>query len=534
MWSVDRLKTGLPRMGSGARRPLLLATTAVMLVATGCGSRLPHGQIVADARGVASVTPATGARDEAAVEESAASPATDAVGEAAAATVSAGSGVAPTAGGSTSAAPSRNPGAPVPGGPGAPSARAGGPSPAGSASSAGAAVPVASRPSGAAGASSAGGTAPGNPGGGTGCTPGQPPIKIGTIGAFSGVVGQATVTGLKAVQAWVQYINDRGGVSCHPVKHLSGDDGSDPARNQALHRQMAEQEGVIAFVFPLSPIADSGSRDYINEKQIPQIGPLGAFDYVYDSSYMFPTYSVGYNLGTMTVAAAANYALPQGKKKLATLVCNEASVCTLFEKSWVTEGPKLGFELVSQGRASLTQPDYTAQCLAARNAGAQVIVTAFAAEGNKRIATNCENVGLKAIKVVTSVQSTLDFKDNPASDDTVVAMPVAPWFRTEIPGVKDYQAQMKKYAAGVPIDMQSVNGWTVAKHFEAAARHLPAGEVRSADILDGLWAMQGDDLGGMTYPLSFTRGKPAARKTCGWVVTLKGGQWTSDGKQFCL
>ena len=52
-------------------------------------------------------------------------------------------------------------------------------------------------------------------------------------------------------------------------------------------------------------------------------------------------------------------------------------LCDIFDKGW--NGPyakELGFEIVYQARASLTQPDYTAECLSAQQAGADVIITA--------------------------------------------------------------------------------------------------------------------------------------------------------------
>lgn len=477
-------------------RSALAVVVALAALTTGCGNRLPHDRVVADATGGGTANQST--------EFSAPSAGDQLAGGAAAGT------------GATNPQAAGQPANDV---------AAGRPA---SQSSAGPQVST------GAASGSKGQAAAANGSGSSACTGNEPPVTIGTVAAVSGVVGQATTNGVRAVQAWVSYINARGGVSCHPIKHVVGDDGSDPVRNQSLHRQMVEQQGVVAFVFDASPIADSGSRDYINQAKVPVVGPLGAFDYVYESQYMFPTYGVGKQLVALVAAAAAKYAIPQGKNKVAILTCNEASYCAMADETWAVEAPKLGFDVVSRARAPITQPDFTAQCLAAKNAGAQVILTAFAPEGNKRIAASCENVGLKVIKGVASVQAALDFKDSPPSNETVIGLPVAPWFSTQIAGVKDYQQQLTKYAPSLPFDMQSINGWTGAKHFEAATMNLPAGEVKATDILEGLWKMKGETLGGLApYPLTFERLKPALRKTCGWLVVLKNGQWTSDGKAFC-
>ena len=56
----------------------------------------------------------------------------------------------------------------------------------------------------------------------------------------------------------------------------------------------------------------------------------------------------------------------------------------------------------------------------------------------------------------------------------------------------------------------------------------------SADLLRGLWSIQGDDLGGLTYPLRFASGKtPGNGQPCGWTIVIQAKHHTSDGERFC-
>ncbi|MCA1845346.1 MAG: ABC transporter substrate-binding protein, partial [Actinobacteria bacterium] len=71
-------------------------------------------------------------------------------------------------------------------------------------------------------------------------------------------------------------------------------------------------------------------------------------------------------------------------------------------------------------------------------------------------------------------------------------------------------------------------GWTAAKAFETAMNGITIPEPpTSAAVLDGLYSLNGNDLGGLTYPLRFTRGKPAPRTSCWSVVMIKDNQWTA-------
>ena len=54
------------------------------------------------------------------------------------------------------------------------------------------------------------------------------------------------------------------------------------------------------------------------------------------------------------------------------------------------------------------------------------------------------------------------------------------------------------------------------------------------DILDGLYRLDGDDLGGIVGKLRFSPGKPAKPVACGWTVVAQKGQFVSDGKMFCV
>ena len=72
------------------------------------------------------------------------------------------------------------------------------------------------------------------------------------------------------------------------------------------------------------------------------------------------------------------------------------------------------------------------------------------------------------------------------------------------------------------------------KLFEKAAANLPDNPT-SEDILRGLWAMRNETLGGLSGPLTFIEGQPAAPLTCYWPVRAKDGKWVAPtgGQGVC-
>jgi len=61
------------------------------------------------------------------------------------------------------------------------------------------------------------------------------------------------------------------------------------------------------------------------------------------------------------------------------------------------------------------------------------------------------------------------------------------------------------------------------------------GDVPTKDkIFEGAYALGGDDLGGLVYPMRFSTELPRKKIGCGWAVVNTKGKSTSDGQMFCL
>jgi hypothetical protein len=70
------------------------------------------------------------------------------------------------------------------------------------------------------------------------------------------------------------------------------------------------------------------------------------------------------------------------------------------------------------------------------------------------------------------------------------------------------------------------NGWIIGAFFAEAGRDLPDNPTR-ADLEDGLYRIKNDDLDGMTYPITMTRGQPVARQLCYGVAVIRGRAFTT-------
>ena len=75
-------------------------------------------------------------------------------------------------------------------------------------------------------------------------------------------------------------------------------------------------------------------------------------------------------------------------------------------------------------------------------------------------------------------------------------------------------------------------GWVAGKLLEKAGAGI--GEPpTSAAILEGLWGLKDETLGGLTNPLTFVREKPAPPTVCWYNLLVRHGSWTTPDNYRC-
>ena len=346
---------------------------------------------------------------------------------------------------------------------------------------------------------------------------------LASIGTYSGPIGSITIAHLQGAQLWTRFINARGGLNGHPVQLVVYDDGGDTARHRAQVQDAIEVKKVVAFLQNNEPVTGRGSVDYVTQKRVPVIGGTQGDPWYYESPMFFPQATFAPSVYYATLASAAQQAIPAGKTKLGSLICVEAEGCTAAERIWEAQAKSVGFDYVYKGRASLAQPDYTAECLAARNAGVQVIIVFLDPNSIYRLASACRRQGYNA----TLAAPTILITEAHSKDDNLQGMYapsfVFPWFQRGTPATDEFQAALKSHGGGISPGPGQPVGWVSGKLLEKAAANLPEPPT-SAAILDGLWSLQADTLGGLTAPLTYVREKPAPFTACWFNLTIRGPQ----------
>ncbi len=486
-------------------------TTAIvcsLVVISGCASRLDRAEIVAAQQGA---------------------PATQGVG--------AQTGVDPSAIGGV--APGTDTGAAQPGAPAATGGPAAAPGATGTAPGTGAAGPA----TGAAGSTSGSTGAKGNTGsaGATGNTAKANglPINIGFVGSITGLYGTSFRPVLTAVQANLTDLNSRGGINGHPVKLIVADDAGDPSTYVAQIRRMVEIDKVLAFVGNTHGASLSQAAiAYVESKQIPILDGD-------DSNLLAPTSPMIFGFGAAglglngTEFAAARDLVGKGKKA-GFISCQEVQQCADYAAGFAEYSKKAGFTPVFAGRASLTAPDFTANCLQARNADAEILFLRIDINSVKRIARYCSRQGYKPIYVTAPVLTDPSYPSNPAFDKIITPSQQFPFISERLAEEKRFRSVMSKAIAVDQIFAAHAQGWNVANIFAEAVKRgiTPDGTPATEGILKGLWSFKNETLDGTSQPLTYVKGKPPAHlaNVCAFPMQIQNGKWTAPfgNKPSCL
>jgi branched-chain amino acid transport system substrate-binding protein len=364
----------------------------------------------------------------------------------------------------------------------------------------------------------------------------KPPIRLGSIASCSGAQAASLGGVCDMLVAWERYINARGGINGHPVKMTVIDDGLDPARSLAGIKRLVEDEKVIALVGEYS-LLDVNWADYVQTMGVPVIGgtstepPFATQPGFYPSGAQVPTLLYG----------LVNETKKAGKRNLGVLVCAEAPVCAGLPPVLTRIATQVigGSSVAYSGKIAASQPNYTAECLAAKEAGVDALYVAQNSVVVERVADQCGQQGFHPVMLGTV--GTLDRNaPNPNFEGALSALPNASITIASTPATKAFHDALSTYAGSLVGSPQYNNAltsaWAGGELFAAAAAKGNLGpDSTAADVKNALYMLKDETLGGYAAPLTFARDKPTLVH-CYFVQRIDSGKLDAlyGGDPVCI
>jgi branched-chain amino acid transport system substrate-binding protein len=364
------------------------------------------------------------------------------------------------------------------------------------------------------------------------------PIKVGMICSCSGAggFGAFIAPGRDVYQAWVNTVNASGGIDGHQVQLIADDDAGTPGT--ALTDVQSLISDHVVAIADLS-VVDAAFASAVQTANIPVVGvetPNGPFG-------TNPDFYPEAQTNLSAISAVIMTAKAAGATNLANIYCAESPDCAQSVPPFESTGRQLGVPVTYNAEVSATAPNYTAQCVAAKQQHMTSMFIGDASAVIARIGSDCAQQGYNPIYVTEGAGFGLVEAMAPGLKNSLWnEFPAAPFFST-IPAVQAANAAIDKYYPVVRENsnlysetafMAWISGALLADAIKAG--ELTAGATpTAAEVTTGLDSLKSDDLQGLTVPLTFTAGQPH-NVSCWFTTRVQNGtpSLVNNGQVTCL
>ena len=369
----------------------------------------------------------------------------------------------------------------------------------------------------------------------SGSAAGGTAIKVGMICSCSGPFGTTIASAGKVTQAWAKSVNAAGGINGHPINLTVYDDAGNPGTS--VTKAQALISAHVDVILDETPLDAAWAKNAADAK-IPVVGGNFSSTPYYTDPDFYPSGQTNDSIVYANVLTAKQ----AGATNLGQLYCAEAPQCQESVAPHKAAGKKLGVPVIYSASISATAPNYTAQCLAAKQAHVSALFIGDSASIIARVAQDCDRQGYDPIYISEGTGFTLEDATAPGLKDKLwSAYPVLPFFADQAP-VQQMNTVLDKYYPGLRTDQKTWSGfatqaWTGGLLIEAGVKNsgVAANAALSpAAVIKGLDTLKNETLGGWSPPLTFTAGKPHP-VDCWFTARVQGGKpaMANNGKLTC-
>lgn len=346
-------------------------------------------------------------------------------------------------------------------------------------------------------------------------------IPIGFVCSCTGPDASSNAVAPTGMQAWADSVNASGGINGHSINLIVKDDQENPATSVSEVHKLIQQDHVVALV-TVSDV-DETWANYAEAQHVPVLEANGSDSMTLTDPLMFPASQTIDSL-PISVALAAKKV---GATKLGLFYCIETAVCAQLVSPERTEAKSVGIDLAYTAGIAASSPNYTAQCLAAKQAGVEAVYVADAATVALSVASSCAQQGYSPHFIAVDGAVSHSFATSPGWDNGMISIqPDIPFSVKDTPGTEAMFSAFSKYEPSLLTNSLfnelAVGGWVDGLLFAAAAQAGGVGvngPATSAELINGLYDLHATTLGGMSPPLTFNRGKPNSVDCWYWMAT---------------
>ncbi|MBR1215652.1 ABC transporter substrate-binding protein [Bradyrhizobium sp. JYMT SZCCT0180] len=281
-------------------------------------------------------------------------------------------------------------------------------------------------------------------------------VKIGATFPFSGPASPLSNTG-KGLIAYVNSVNDRGGINGRKINLITYDDAYSPPKTVEQTRKLIESDEVAFLFGPLGTPGISATIKYVNAKKVPHLFVVSGVT-KFANFAEFPMTTTGLPSYTTEGRIYARYiAQTQPNAKVAILYQNDdlgKDFINAFKGHLKDDFDKK----VIASSYEVSEPTIDSHVVSLKSSGAEVFLFAgtpkFAAQAIKKT----DEIGWKPLFLINLVSTSVSSTIVPAGPEKAVGIIAATMLKdpgdkkwADDPGMKWYREHFAKYLPGADI-----------------------------------------------------------------------------------
>lgn len=281
-------------------------------------------------------------------------------------------------------------------------------------------------------------------------------IKIGATFPFSGPASPLSNTG-KGLIAYVNSINDRGGINGRKINLVTYDDAYSPPKSVEQTRKLIESDEVAFLFSPLGTPGLSATVKYVNARKVPHLFVVsGATKFTNFADFPMTTTGLpSYGTEGRIYAKYITKTLPSAK--IAILYQNDdlgrdflAAFKDFFKEAFDKRVVPSSYEL--------SEPTIDSHVVSLKASGAEAFLIAGTPKFTAQAIRKADEIGWKPLTLINFVSSSVSATINPAGPDKAVGVIAATTIKdpndkkwADDAGMKGYRAFFEKYLPGADI-----------------------------------------------------------------------------------
>ena len=281
-------------------------------------------------------------------------------------------------------------------------------------------------------------------------------IKIGATFPFSGPASSLGNNG-RGLMAYVQSINDRGGINGRKINLITLDDAYSPPKAVEQTRRLVESDGV-AFIFgTLGTQSNSAIVKYLNGRKIPHLFVVsGATKFTNTRDFPYTTTGLpSYDTEGKIYASYIKRTLPG--VKIGILFQNDDMGKDFVESFKETFKDEFGKRILTSSY-EVSDPTVDSQILGLRSFGAEALFIAGTPKFTAQAIRKAHEIDWKPLVVVNFISSSVSATLVPAGLENAVGVISGSFYKDpndpkwkDDPAVLAYRAYFSKYLPGADI-----------------------------------------------------------------------------------